>query len=190
MNKILNSRFQKSALALAAMLSFPAMLNAQQSSLRLTASHEVAAAPVEIAALPSAPEFPAPARWSSSNAEAYVSAAAPIVPFVGAGREPATHRFWDGENRALFALTAGSAAADFYVTHANLASGGRELNPVTRILSGSTAGLAANFAMETGSVVGISYLFHKTGHHKLERLTSVVNIGGSIGAVTYGLAHR
>ena len=82
------------------------------------------------------------------------------------------------------------SAADFAVTNANLQSGGRELNPVTRVFSGSTAGLAANFAGETAGVIGLSYFFHKTGHHKLERMTSVVNIGASAVAVTYGLTHR
>jgi hypothetical protein len=100
------------------------------------------------------------------------------------------HRFWDRENTALFAGVAGMSAADFCVTRANLASGGRELNPVTRVLSGSTAGLAVNFAGETAGYIGISYLFHKTGHHALERMTSFVNIGASAGAVAYGLAHR
>ena len=82
------------------------------------------------------------------------------------------------------------ATADFFVTRANLQSGGKELNPVTRVFSGSTPGLAANFALETGVVIGLSYIFHKTGHHKLERATSWVNLGGSAGAVAYGLTHR
>jgi hypothetical protein len=47
-----------------------------------------------------------------------------------------------------------------------------------------------NFACETAGTVGLSYLFHKTGHHKLERAVSIVNIGASAGAVSYGLAHR
>jgi hypothetical protein len=38
--------------------------------------------------------------------------------------------------------------------------------------------------------MGVSYLFHKTGHHTLERLTSIVNIGESAGAVAYGQSHR
>jgi hypothetical protein len=50
--------------------------------------------------------------------------------------------------------------------------------------------LASNFALETGGVMGISYLFHRTGHHKLERLTSYVNIAGSISAVSYNLTHH
>jgi len=103
---------------------------------------------------------------------------------------PVEHRFWDRENRFLFGAVAGFCAADFAVTHANLQNGGRELNPLTRPFAGSTAGLAANFAGETVGVIGLSYFFHKTGHHKLERMTSVVNIGASAFAVGYGLAHR
>jgi hypothetical protein len=102
----------------------------------------------------------------------------------------ATHRFWDRDNRILFATVGAMSTADFFVTRANLARGGPELNPVTRVFSGSTAGLALNFAGETAGSIGISYLFHKTGHHKLERITSLVNIGSSAGAIGYGLAHR
>jgi hypothetical protein len=100
------------------------------------------------------------------------------------------HRFFDRQNSFLFATCAAFSAADFVVTRNNLRSGGRELNPVTSIFSGSTAGLAVNFVGETAGVVGLSYVFHKTGHHRLERLVSVVNIGSSAGAVTYDMAHR
>jgi hypothetical protein len=100
------------------------------------------------------------------------------------------HRFWDRENRTLFAVAGGLAIADFCVTRANLASGGKELNPLTRVLSGSTPALAANFALETGGLISANYLLHKTGHHKLERITSYVNISASAGAVAWGLAHR
>ncbi len=100
------------------------------------------------------------------------------------------HRFLDRDNSILFAAVGASAAADFCVTRSNLAHGGKELNPVAKVFAGSTAGLAFNFAGETAGSIGISYLFHKTGHHKLERITSFVNIGASAGAVGFGLAHR
>jgi len=103
---------------------------------------------------------------------------------------PVEHRFWDRQNRMLFVVNGALAAADFFTTRRNLAHDGNELNPVTRVFSGSTPALAANFALETGGVVGVSYWFHKTGHHKLERMTSYVNLGGSAFAVSYGLAHR
>jgi hypothetical protein len=100
------------------------------------------------------------------------------------------HKFWDTENRVLFLTTAALAGADFAVTRSNLQNGGQELNPVVRVFGTSTPGLAANFAGETVGVMTMSYLFHKTGHHKLERAVSLVNIGASTGAVTFGLMHR
>jgi len=117
---------------------------------------------------------------------------APVTPIEGTKppKEWGTHPFWDRQNRILFVAVGAMATADFFATHANLANGGKELNPVTRVFSGSTLGLAANFALETGSVMGLSYLFHKTGHHKLERITSLLDIGGSAGAVSYDLTHR
>jgi hypothetical protein len=100
---------------------------------------------------------------------------------------PKSHKFWDNKNKALFVTVAALDAADFAATRAILQNGGRELNPVTRVFSGSTAGLAANFAGETIGIIGLSYFFHKTGHHKLERITSLMNIGSSAVAVTYDL---
>lgn len=103
---------------------------------------------------------------------------------------PSQHRFWDTQNRLLFSAVAASSIADFTVTHANLQNGGRELNPVTRVFSGSTAGLAVNFAGETAGVIGLSYYLHRTGHHRLERVVPLLNFGASAIAVSYGLAHR
>jgi hypothetical protein len=128
--------------------------------------------------------------------------AAPPVPFAAVQPRPivsgalveipreTTHGFWDRENAILFTAVAATATADFFATHANLASGGRELNPVTRMFTGSTPALAANFGLETAGVIGISYMFHRTGHHRLERLTSFVDVTSSVGAVSYDLTHR
>jgi len=118
---------------------------------------------------------------------------APPAPAIQPAQFPGAtegHKFFDRENKLLFAATTAAAAADFAVTYQNLQSGGKELNPVTRLFSGSTAGLAVNFAGETAGVVGLSYFFHKTGHHRLERLTPMVNVGASAVAVAYGLSHR
>ena len=104
--------------------------------------------------------------------------------------EAPSHRFWDRENSALFATSAAFSTADFFVTRANLRNGGQELNPMTSLFGRSTAGLAVNFAGETVGVIGISYFFHKTGHHKLERAVCMLNIGSSATAVSFDLAHR
>jgi hypothetical protein len=104
--------------------------------------------------------------------------------------EAPSHRFWDRENSFLFAANAAFSTADFIVTRNNLRNGGQELNPVTRVFAGSTAGLAVNFAGETAGVVALSYVFHKTGHHKLERAISVLNLGSSATAVTFDVIRR
>ncbi len=103
---------------------------------------------------------------------------------------PSQHKFFDGKNRLLFATVAIFSAGDFAVTHMNLANGGRELNPMVRPFTGSTTALAANFAGQTAGVVAISYLLHKSGHHRLERIAPAVNIASSAFAVAYGLSHR
>ncbi|HEV2396775.1 MAG TPA: hypothetical protein VGS27_07540 [Candidatus Sulfotelmatobacter sp.] len=101
-----------------------------------------------------------------------------------------SHKFLDRKNRILFAMVAASSAADFAVTRSNLQNGGQELNPLVRPFGKSSAGLAVNFAGETAGVICMSYLLHKTGHHKLEHAISYVNISASTGAVAYGLTHR
>lgn len=116
-------------------------------------------------------------------------AASPVVANT-LPEAPNQHRFWDKQNQILFATVAALSAADFAVTRANLQNGGKELNPVTRLFSGSTAGLAANFAGETAGIIGLSYYLHKTGHHRLERIAPMLNIGASSFAVVYDLSHR
>ena len=118
------------------------------------------------------------------------SAEPPAAVVVTPAPEVSRHKFWDKKNWALFAVSAALSGADFAVTRSNLQNGGQELNPVVRMFGRSTPGLAVNFAGETAGVVGLSYFFHKTGHHKMERIVSMVNIGASSAAVSYGLARR
>jgi hypothetical protein len=126
------------------------------------------------------PDAPMPAA-AVERASTFVS-----IPQPGSGE----HKFWDKQNRLLFITATALNAADFAITRSNLQSGGRELNPIVRMFGSSTPGLAINFVGETAGVVTLSYFFHKTGHHKLERFVSVVDLGASAGAVSYGFAHR
>lgn len=150
------------------------------SSMPMQAQALLASAP-----LPDAPSelvSPAPPPVAITPLTASVSVIAPL---------PAEqHKFWDRQNSVLLLTAAALNGADFAITRANLQSGGQELNPVVRMFGRSTAGLAANFVGETVGVVSMSYFFHKTGHHKLERAVSLVNIGSSVGAVSFGLMHR
>jgi len=130
-----------------------------------------------------------PASADSSPAGSAAVAASPAVA-AALPEAPSHHKFWDNENRALFLTVAALSAADFAVTRSILQNGGKELNPVTRLFSGGTAALAVNFAGETAGIIGLSYYLHKTGHHRLERLTPMFNIGASSFAVAYDLSHR
>jgi hypothetical protein len=123
-----------------------------------------------------------------SAASAAVSPAPVII--IQSPRLEVSHKFWDKQNTLLLTAVTVLNAADFAVTRANLQSGGKEMNPIVRMFGNSTTGLAVNFAGETAGVMGLSYFFHRTGHHKLERAVSYVNIGSSAGAVSYGLTHR
>lgn len=144
------------------------------------------------------PSAPSPVETASVSLAAPMPTSAEPLPVGGfalvaaitPSRGPVVHSFWDRENCILFAATGAMATADFFVTHANLASGGQELNPMTRLFTGSTPMLASNFALQTAGVIGVSYLFHKTGHHKLERLTSILNTSASSGAVLFDLTQR
>jgi hypothetical protein len=146
---------------------------------------------------------PKAADTAPVNASITVPAAAPIAGPIASPiirREPVRaenpaevqerHRFLDRQNSLLFATSAAFSAGDFVVTRDNLRSGGQELNPMVGVLGHSSAGLAMNFAGETAGVVALSYFFHKTGHHKLERTVSMLNIGASAAAVTFGMANR
>jgi hypothetical protein len=86
----------------------------------------------------------------------------------------------------LFVAAAALNGAEFAVTRANLQSGGQELNP--RMFGLSATGLAVNFV--TVGVISLSDFLRKTGHPKLERAVSLVNIGSSADALSFGLAHR
>ena len=124
----------------------------------------------------------------TASANSFVEAAPPVVRVQ---QNPISeHKFWDRQNRILLLAAAASNGTDFAVTRANLQSGGQELNPVVRMFGHSTPGLAANFIGETAGIVSLSYFFHKTGHHKLERAVPMVNLGGSLSAVAFGLMHR
>ena|SRR5579863_1542871 len=99
--------------------------------------------------------------------------------------------FWDRTNKVLFASHAVLEALDFGITHHNLSNGGRELDPEAKALCESgTPGQLVFFAGRTAGVIAISYLLHRTGHHKLERAFPVYASGDSAYGVAYSFAHR
>jgi len=90
--------------------------------------------------------------------------------------ESKEYRFWDKENDWLFAGVGASRTLDYFST-LNMRRRGRQEILLTNDAVDNQAGFAAIEASATGVSIGASYLFHRYGHHKLERWTSIVHIG-------------
>ena len=96
---------------------------------------------------------------------------------------PIEHHFWDKENDLLFTGVAAARTLDYFST-LNMRRRGRQEIFLTNDVVDNHAGFAAIEAAATGVSIGASYLFHRYGHHKLERWTSIVHIGlATTGAV-------
>jgi hypothetical protein len=93
------------------------------------------------------------------------------------------HRFWDATNDWLFAGVGASRTLDYFST-LNMRRRGRQEILLTNDVVDNHAAFAVIEAAGTGASIGVSYLFHHYGHHKLERATSIVHIGlATTGAV-------
>jgi len=109
-----------------------------------------------------------------------------IVPL--AGRNPTEgvtqeHCFWDKKNDWLFAGVGAARTLDYFSTLNFRRRGNREIL-LTNAIVDNHAEFAAIEAAGTAASIGVSYLFHRYGHHKLERWTSIVHIGlATTGAV-------
>jgi len=101
-------------------------------------------------------------------------------PPSGEPKKPTAHRFWDKENDWLFAGVGASRTLDYFST-LNLRRRGRQEILITNDAVDNHAAFAVIEAAGTGVSIGASYLFHRYGHHKLERWTSVVHIGLTTG---------
>ncbi|HET7152081.1 MAG TPA: hypothetical protein VFI60_11780 [Candidatus Acidoferrum sp.] len=89
---------------------------------------------------------------------------------------PAKHRFWDKENCWLFAGVGASRALDYSST-LNMRRRGVQEILLSNDVVDNHAAFSAIEAAGTGTSIGASFLFHRYGHHKLERWTSFVHIG-------------
>jgi hypothetical protein len=102
-----------------------------------------------------------------------------VVPAVGKNQSQErmqVHRFWDKKNDWLFAGVGAARTFDYFST-LNLRRRGDQEILLTNDVVDNHAAFAVIEAAGTGVSIGASYLFHRYGHHKLERWTSVVHFG-------------
>ena len=86
------------------------------------------------------------------------------------------HHFWDKENGWLFAGVGAARTLDYFST-LNMRRRGRQEILLTNDVVDNHPAFATIEAAGTGVSIGASYLFHRYGHHKLERWTSFIHIG-------------
>jgi|SRR5450432_184244 hypothetical protein len=132
-----------------------------------------------VAALPAFGEN-LPDAPSSSSTPFIVESSSKSVRSNQIGSESSNHKFFDRGNNIRMGILAGLVAADGISTQEILNSGGhwREMNPIARpfVNQGAPGQLAAS-VLGYGFCVGTSYLLHKTGHHKLEKLMLDASVG-------------
>jgi hypothetical protein len=92
----------------------------------------------------------------------------------------APHRFWDRQNDLLFAGVGASRALD-YASTLNIRRRGLNEALLTNQIVDNHPLFGGIEAAATGASIGVSYLFHRTGHHRLERWVSIVHIGVATG---------
>ena len=92
------------------------------------------------------------------------------------------HRFFDCKNILLFSGIAVFRGLDYASTR-NMQARGRQEVLLPDDVVNNSAGFASLEAAATATSVGISYLFHRTGHHKMERWLSI----GHISVTAFGV---
>jgi hypothetical protein len=100
----------------------------------------------------------------------------PTAPAPSTTPQKLTHRFWDTQNRWLFAGVAAVRALDGTSTR-NFRRRGRSEGLLTNDIVDNAPLFAAIEFAATAASIGTSYWMHRTGHHKLERWVSYIHIG-------------
>jgi len=157
-------------LALALAISVAAVTGSAQEAMS-TSSIEPPPSPVSQAALS--------LRDNNAFGEARASVlVAPDPLMVAPAARPQTvpeHDFWDRPQKFALVVHSGVRLADTIKTCRELTHGGMEVWIPTQ----SCAGIAAWNAGSVGLALGIGWLFHKYGFHRLERITPWVGTSAS-----------
>jgi hypothetical protein len=134
-----------------------------------------------------AQQFAEPVSLYSKAVVAAQSQAPIPTATTGTLQPQTTHRFWDRENDWLFAGVAAGRALD-YASTLNLRRRGIDEIFLTNSIVDNHPLFAGIEAAATAASIGLSYLFHRTAHHRLERWTSAIHIGIAVGGAARNYA--
>ena len=109
-------------------------------------------------------------------------------PIASPGYPPQTiHRFWDRTNDLWFVGVGAGRALD-YASTLNLRRRGIDEIFLTNSIVDNHPLFGGIEAAATAASIGVSYVFHRTGHHRLERWTSIVHFGVATGGAARNYA--
>jgi hypothetical protein len=109
------------------------------------------------------------------------------APQDGAKIEAHPHRFWDPENAWLFAGVGAGRMLDYASTRHFRGQGNDEWLLTNSVVDNRPLFVGIELA-GTAASIGVSYLFHRTGHHRAERWISIVHIGVAAGGSIHNYA--
>jgi hypothetical protein len=125
---------------------------------------------------PNAPAKPQPVERATPPEQKKTAEPAPIPSLP----VPGEHSFWDRENDWLFGAVGAGRALD-YASTLNLRRRGINEVFLTNSIVDNHPLFVGIEAAATGASIGVSYIFHRTGHHRLERWTSAIHAGVAVG---------
>ncbi len=99
-----------------------------------------------------------------------------MLPSVAMAEEE-DHPFWDRANTRLLLLNVAAQSLDAYSTQRALRRDNtREFNPLARPFAerGWKGQVAYSYGIGVGGTLAVSYLFHRMGQHKRERITPLI----------------
>jgi len=97
------------------------------------------------------------------------------------------HHFWDRQNDLWFAAVGAGRALDYASTLNMRRRGVSEIFLTNQIVDNHPLFGGIEVAA-TAASIGVSYLFHSTGHHRLERWTSAIHFGVATGGAARNYA--
>ena len=121
----------------------------------------------------------APLLHAQEEAAAHTIPSVPSQP-SSATTEVSSHKFWDAKNAWLFAGVGGGRMLDYASTRYFRGRGNPETLLTNAVVDNKPLFVGIELA-GTAASVAVSYIFHRTGHHRVERWVSILHIGAAVG---------
>ena len=118
--------------------------------------------------------------FAQDNQGTPAAAPATAKPPAKSKTQAQPHKFWDSENIYLFTGVGATRMLDYASTRHLRNNGDQEWLLSNSIVDNRPLFVGIELA-GTAASIGVSYLFHRTGHHSLERWVSIAHIGVGVG---------